>query len=354
MKAQVLPHDLKAGLKWIKPAMAKKTYLPVLENVLFEASNQGIRLTATDLDVAASAFIGGKTDKPGRTTVPFKALETLAKTLADRSLECYAKRNTNIALTQGSRTIRVKTIDAQEFPITPTAKGKTYKALDDLLDGCKFVQHALATDDSRLALSQAEVKKRKLWAADGYRLAIAPGFNGHGSLSRSLVNFLARAKEEPTRLRLDDNLVTVWFGENWITGRQYDGRFPDWEQVMPSPECDVVVDFREFLDKISLVFSLKPVAHLVRFQPKRGRLYMDFNAADEDLSFKDWIRATCSGKRRAFALNAKYLLEALKARKPFLKDGWVKIKVQTPSRAIMLVDQHTRLVEVIMPMHISA
>ena len=80
---------------------------------------------------------------------------------------------------------------------------------------------------------------------------------------------------------------------------------------------------------------------------------MDFNAADEDLSFKDWIRATCNGKREAFALNAKYLLEALKARKPFLKDGWLKIKIQTPSTGMMLVDQHTRLVEVLMPMHIS-
>ena len=54
MKAQLLPSDLKAGLKWIKPAMAKKTYLPVLENVLLEASNQGIRLTRTRF-VAARA-----------------------------------------------------------------------------------------------------------------------------------------------------------------------------------------------------------------------------------------------------------------------------------------------------------
>jgi len=353
MKAQVLPHDLKAGLKWIKPAMAKKTYLSVLENVLVEASNQGIRLTATDLDVAASAFIGGKTDKPGRTTVPFKAFETLAKTLPDERLECYAKRNGHIALTQGSRTISVKTIDAEEFPITPTAKGKTYKALDDLLDGCKFVQHALATDDSRPALSHAEVKKGKLWAADGYRLAIAPGFNGEGSLHRSLVNFLARAKEEPSKLTLDDNLVTVWFGDNWVCGKQYEGRFPLWEEVMPKPEWSVTVDFQEFLAKVSLVASLKPAANLVTFQPKKGRLYIQAHAADDNLSFKDWIRATCTGKREAFGLIIRYLLDALRARKPFLKDGWLKLKIQTVSRSIMVVDQHTQLVEVVMPMHIS-
>lgn len=353
MKAKVLPHDLRAGLKWIKPAWSKASILPVLHNVLVEATGQGVRLTATDLSFTASAFIGGKTEKASATTLPIKALETLAKNLPDEPLGFQVKKNAHVALRQGSRTIQLRAINADEFPQTPTAKGKTYKALDNLVDSCKFVEHALAGDDNRPGLTYAEVKKGKLWASDGFRLAIAPGFNGEGSLCRSLVNFLARTKEEPTKLTIDDNLVTIWFGDNWITGQQYDGRFPDWEQVIPKPEWSITVDFQEFLAKVSLVFSLKPVAHLVRFQPKKGRLYMELNAADGDLSYKDWIRATCNGKREAFALNAKYLLEALVARKPFLKEGWLKIKIQTPSTGMMLVDQHTQFVEVLMPMHLS-
>jgi len=353
VKTRVLPHDLKAGLKWIKPAWSKASILPVLHNVLVQATNQGVRLTATDLGLTASAFIGGKTEKPGATTISIKALETLAKNLPDECLAFQAKKNAHVILRQGSRTIQLRGIEADEFPVTPTAKGKTYNALDQLVDGCKFVEHALDTGDSRPGLAHAEVKKGKLWAADGFRLAIAPGFNGEGSLHRSLVNFLARTKQEPTKLTLDDNLVTVWFGDNWVTGTQHDRRLPDWEQVIPKPEWSITVDFQEFLAKMSLVFSLQPIAHLVRFQPKKGRLYMEFNAADEDLSFKDRIRATCNGKTDEFALNAKYLLEALVARKPFLKDGWLKIKVQTASTGMMLVDQHTKLVEVIMPMHIS-
>jgi len=315
--------------------------------------NQGVRLTATDLELTASAFIGGRTEKAGATTLPIKALDTLAKNIPDEPLEFRTKKNAHVALQQGSRTMQLRAIDADEFPVTRTAKGKTYKALDGLRDGCKFIEHALSTDDNRPALAHAQVKKGKLWAADGYRLAIAPGFNGEGSLCRSLVNFLARVKEEPTRLTLDEDLVTVWFGDNWVTGRRLDDRFPDWEQVIPKPEWSITVDFKEFLAKVSLVFSLKPAANLVRFQPKKGRLYMDFNASDEDLSYKDWVKASCNGKREPFALNAKYLLEALKARKPFLKDGWVKIKIRTVTTGMMLVDQHTRLVEVLMPMHIS-
>jgi len=353
VKTRVLPHDLKAGLKWIKPAYTKSSILPVLHNVLVEATHQGVRLTATDLEVSASAFIGGKTEKAGATTISIKALETLAKNLPDECLAFQAEKNAHVILRQGSRTIQLRAIDADEFPVISTAKGKTYNALDDLVDGCKFVEHALASDDNRPGLAYAEAKNGKLWAADGFRLAIAPGFNGEASLHRSLVNFLARTKEEPTKLTLDDNLVTLWFGDNWASSRRYDGRFPDWEQVISRPESCITVDFQEFLAKISLVFSLKPVADLVRFQPKKGRLYMDFNATDEDLSYNDWIRANCNGNIEMFALNAKYLLEALRARKPFLKDGWFKIKIQTPSTGMMLVDQHTNFVEMLMPMHLS-
>lgn len=353
MKARVLPHDLSAGLKWIKPAHSKASVLPVLQNVLMEATNQGVRLTATDLQLTASAFIGAKTEKVGATTLPIKELDILAKNLPDECLEFRTKKNAHVALRQGSRTIQLRGIDADEFPTNLTAKGKTYKALDNLVDSCKFIEHALATDENRPALVYAQVKNGKLWAADGYRLAIAPGFNGEGSLHRSLVNFLARAKEEPTKLTLDDNLVTVWFGDNWVTGRRLDDRFPDWKQVIPKPEWSITVDFKEFLAKMSLVFSLKPSANLVRFTPKKGRLYMEFNGGDEDLSYNDWIKASCNGKRETFALNAKYLLEALRARKPLLKEGWLKIKVQTPSTGMMLVDQHTRLVEVLMPMDLS-
>jgi len=353
VKTRVLPHDLKAGLKWIKPAYSRASILPVLHNVLVEATNQGVRLTATDLQLSASAFIGGRTEKVGATTLPIKALDILAKNLPDEPLGFDVKKNAHVTLRQGSRTIQLRAIDANEFPVIWPAKGKTYNALDDLVDGCKFIEHALASNDNRPGLAYAEVKKGKLWAADGFRLAIAPGFNGEASLHRSLVNFLARTKEEPTKLTLDDNLVTVWFGDNWVTATQHDGRFPDWEQVICKPESCIALDFQEFLAKISLVFSLKPVADLVRFQPKKGRLYMEFNTTDEDLSYKDWIQASCNGQREVFALNAKYLLEAVVARKPFLKDGWFKIKVQTPSTGMMLVDQHTDFVEMLMPMHIS-
>jgi len=351
MKAKVLPDNLKAGLKWVKPAMAKNTALPVLENVLIEATWQGVRLTATDLDLAASACIGGKIEKPGRITVPFKALETLAKTLPNKPLEMCAKRKGHLTLTQDSKNIMLETIDAQEFPLTRTAKGKTYKALDTLQDACRFVEHAICTDGCRPSLEYAQAKGGKLWAADGYRLTIAPGFNGEGSFPRSLVNFLARAKEEPTKLTLDDTFITVWFGDNWVSAKQYDGQFPDWEQVIPKANWSIAVDFARFLEKVQLIASLKPNGKIVILEPKRGRLYLEANA--EGIAIKDWLRASCEGKRERVGFNALYVLDTLHPRKPLIKEGWLKISGGTGSEGIVFADQHTPFVEVIMPMHIS-
>jgi len=341
--------------------MARNTALPVLENVLIEATWQGVRLTATDLDLAASAFIGGKIEKPGRITAPFKALETLAKILPNEPLEMCTKRHGHLTLTQDSKNIVLETIDTQEFPLTPTAKGKTYKSLDDLLDGCKFVEHALDKDySSRPGLTYAEIKKGKLWAADGFRLAVAPAFNGQGSLPRALVCFLARAKDEPTKLTMEDKHITVWFpwtlaglgqgGDNWVSAQQYEGTFPDWGQVIPKTKWTITVDFAQFLDKVQLIAKLQPAGKMLKLRPKKGRLYLKAQA--EELSIADWLPASCEGKADLFALNVDYLLATLHARKSFIKEASLKMKGGTGSQAITLIDQETKFLEVVMPMHI--
>lgn len=352
MKTQVLPNNLKDALKWIKPGRARKTFLPVLENVLIEATWQGVRLTATDLELSASVFIGGKTEKPGKTTVRFNALETLAKNLPDAPLAMETKKNGHLALAQDSRTILLDTIDAQEFPLTPTAKSKTYTALDSLLDACRFVQHALCTEDNRPSLTYAQVKKGKMWASDGFRLAIAPAFNAEASLPRSLVNFLARMKEQPSKLTLNDKLITAWFGDNWVSGQQHEGTFPVWEEVIPKElNWSIKVDSAEFLDKVQLIASLKPDSNMLRLQPKRGRLYLE--ATSEHAAITDWLPASCQGKGDLFALNIRYLMDTLLGRKPFIKEGWLQLKGRGMSSPVMFFDQHTRLVEAVMPMHIS-
>jgi len=350
MKAKVLPDNLKTALKWVKPATTSSSALPVLENVLIEATWQGVRVTATDLDLAASAFIGGKIEKPGKITVPFKALEGLAKNLPNDSLEIKAAKNAAVALTQDSGTITMQGIDAQEFPLTPTAKGKTYKALDRLQDACRFVEHATSTEQGRPILTYVQLKNGRLWAADGYRLAIAPALSGEGSLPRSLVNFLARVKDDPTKLTLDDNLITVWFGDNWVSAKQCDGNFPDWEQVIPDAKWSIKVGFAQFLEKVQLIASLKPDAKMLIVKPGRGRLYLE--AETENLTINDWLPASCQGKNERFALNVLYLLDTLHARKPFIKEGWLKMKGGTGSAGITLIDEETKFVEVMMPMYI--
>lgn len=349
MRAKILPSALKAGLAWIKPAKAGKTFLPVLENVLIEAhSERKVDLTATNLEISATVALGGKVEKPGSVTIPFKDLESLVKTLPNELLELRTKRNGKLAIVQGTRTILVRTIDADEFPHWPVAKGKTYKALNSFVTGCKFVQHAIAKDQARPALNFVQAIGGQLRGVDGYRLAIAPGFGGVALLPASLVRFVARTKDVPTKITVDDNYVTVWFGLHSVAGQQHQGQFPDCDAIMPkSVAWTIKVDFHALLKQAELIAKLKPTRDAIIFRPKRGRLYMEAQA--EEIEVSDWIAANVQGKVEPFAIKARYLVDTLKARKAYMDDGWLKIKGQGPNSGMVFTDQHTRFVELIMP-----
>lgn len=354
MRATILPSALKAGLAWIKPARAGKTFLPVLENVLIQAhSKRKVDLTATNLEISATVALGAKVDKPGSTTIAFKDLETLTKTLPNELLELQIKRNGKLAIVQGTKTIVVRTITADDFPHWPTAKGKTYKALNSFTDGCKFVQHAMAKDNARPALNFVEAKGGYLRGVDGYRLAIAPGFGGEAMIPAALVRFVARTKELPTKVAISDDCVTVWFGLHSVTGKQHEGAFPNCDEIMPkSPAWTIKVDFHALLKRAELIAKLKPSRHAIIFRPKRGRLYIEAKA--EEMEFSDCIVAKVQGKVEPFAMNVNYLLDALRARKAYMDDGWLKIKGQGANTGMVFTDQHTRFVELIMPIFLSS
>lgn len=348
MRAKILPSALKAGLAWIKPARAGKTFLPVLENVLIETGGDRLRLSATNLEIAATYVVSATVEKPGSVTVAFKDLENLAKTLPNELLELRTKRNGKLAILQGTRKIVVRTIGADEFPRWSVGKGRTYKALDSLTKGCKFVQHAMAKDDARPALNFVQAIAGQLRGVDGYRLAVAPGFGGVALLPASLVRFVARTKDVPTKITVDDKFITVWFGQHSVTGQQHEGKFPDCDAIMPKDTTWTIrVDFHALLKRTELIAKLGPSRDMIIFRPKRGRLYMEAKA--EEIEVSDWIPANVQGKVEPFAIKARYLLDTLQARKAYVDDGWLKIRGQGPNTGMVFTDQHTRFVELIMP-----
>lgn len=378
MNVRALSHDLKEAVKWIKPGRPKGTVLPVLSNVLLEAGNHGVRMSLTDLELTVSALAGAKVSKAGATTVPFKEFERVIRSLSDGEIvrlkserkthtdtDYHGKERKRVSetclLTCGSTEVTFKAIVADEFPRFKTVRGVTFKDVAGLPEACYLIRHAIANDHSRIGLTYAELLKGELAAADGFRLATVALPNIHDKrpiyVHKELAEFLSRQKEEPTKMVVGfkQKQMIIWFGDNFAYAPMYDGRYPDWKQIIPkSHTWEIRVPYKPFKKAAKLLKRLAPAAKILRFEHNRGRLTLLASEA-ETFEATHQIEAEVSEKpKEPFALNVQYLLDDLKARHRALgKDDYVVIQGNSSGAPVTITDFHSGLYGLIMPMHLS-
>ena len=377
MRAKALSHNLKEAVAWIKPGKAKGVVaLPVLNNVLVEAKHQGIRLTLTDLELAVSALAGGKISKVGATTIPFKEFERLVKSLPDGEVVHLKIERTErgkgkedrwiderCILTCGSLSVTFKTISANEFPTIKPVRGVTFEGVADLPQVCGLMLHAIEKEyHSRPALGYGQLLNGQLAAADGFRLAVVdvPSLQDKRPiyLHRELAEFLARQKEEPTKMVVGfkQEQMAVWFRDNVATASMYDGNYPDWKQIIPqSHTWEIRLPYGALKKATKLLKQLAPAAKILRLEYKRGKLVLKASES-ETFEATQQIEAMATNKpKEPFALNVEYLLDDLKARSKVLSDrDWIVLQGNSENSPVVITDFHSGLYEMIMPMHLSA
>lgn len=371
MKARALTDNLKEAVAWIKPGKPKGIQsLPALDNVLIEATHQGLRFTLTDLELTVSAFTGGKIAKTGATTVPFKEFERLVKSLPKEevaSFETERKVEGNWiseTCTVGipSLSVAFKAIPFDEFPATrrdlpwyvaPNPQG--------LLNACRLIKHGIATDDCRPALQYAQLHNGQLASANGFVLPYVdlPSLKEERPIyfCKRLAEFLARQKAEPTKLRVnfEEHRVAVWFGDNYAEAVMYDGRWPDWKQIIPQHrKFDIRVNYASLLGAVKLLRQLSPISDILRFACQDSVLTISARER-ETFEATQRLEATISGETDGeFGLNANYIFNTLKVRSKELGDkDYVSIQGTNPSSPFVVADARSELREIIMPMHIG-
>lgn len=371
MKARALTDNLKEAVTWIKPGKPKGIQsLPALNNVLIETTHQGLRLTLTDLELTVSAFIGGKIAETGATTVPFKEFERLIKSLPKEEVATFetereAKGNwISETCTVGipSLSVAFKAIPSDEFPLV--AKRLLWYVAPNpsgLLNACRLIMHGISTEQGRPALQYAQLDNGQLASANGFVLPYVdlPNLKEERPIyfCGRLAGFLTRQKTEPTELKVnfEEHRVAVWFGDNYAEAVMYDGRWPDWRQIIPQHhDFDIRVNYASLLDTVKLLQQLNPISAILRFACEDSTL--SISARDsETFEATQRLEATISGKADGeFGLNAKYILNTLRVRSKELGDkDYISIQGTSPSLPFVVADARSGLREMIMPMHIG-
>jgi DNA polymerase-3 subunit beta len=376
MKLSCLQENLNRGLGIVGRAVATRSTLPITQNILFSADQSGLRLAATNLEMAITCWIGAKVKQKGEITVPARLLSDFVGSLPNDQIEVNLPANSRILeLKSGHFQAHIHGIDAADFPPIPQINDGITTSIDaaSLREGISQVAFAAATEESRPVLTgintEFDVEQLSLVAADGFRLAVhkttlAAAVKEKTTIiipARTLseLNRLIGEQEEPVAITVNEKKSQVLFRlkDAEIVSQLIQGSFPNYSQVIPqSYTTRAVVDISEFLrvTKMSSIFA-RDASGIVRLvvtpgsELTPGKVTVSAQAEEVGDNVSE-VDALTDGEEAKIAFNVKYLSDVLSV----LPQAQVALELTTPSSPGTIrpigVDNY---VHVVMPMFVQ-
>lgn len=361
MKLTVKKDKLFKALQRVTNIIGSKSTLPVLGNVLFEAKDNTLTLTTTDLEIRITTDIEAQVEREGRTTIPAKKISSLVARFIDENvvLDCNEKHHTDIVC--GTAKFKLLGLPADDFPAAAdfaAVKSLKFKEVDFLriLDQ---ISYAVSLDDSRKVLHGilCSVKDNTFTAVatDGKRLALVErlpeSFNG--TEGDSIVPL--KSAIELKRILEKDGDVHLEFGEKQarfrtsqveIFTKLIEGNYPNYRQVIPasfSKSLDIPV--KDFIAKLELVsIALSDSSSFIKLIFDENKL--NFSAASNNVGEgADYLPIDYTGERMEISFNPAFLAD------PFKHSDADKVQIKlNDSFSPVAVESGDGFLYVIMPM----
>lgn len=376
MKLTCLQENLKRGLATVSHAVAGKSTLPVLSNVLLATDGGRLKLAATNLEVGITHWIGAQVQEEGAVTIPAKLLGDVVGGLPnDKVTLTLDARTQTVKVECGRFTSNIKGIEADEFPTIPTIVDKEATASlppEVLREAIDQVAFAAASDDSRPVLAGVLVRLRDnrlfLAAADGFRLATRTVNLPEPVAQHAEFIVPARALSELARIAGDAQgpvTITVTPGGSQVlfhtentelVSRLIDGKFPDVERIIPQQHITrTVLETSDLAKAVKLAsFFANASQNVVKLTIEPGgelgpgKLVISANAAEVGDNTGE-LDGMVHGEGGQIALNVKYLAELLSA----VKTAQIALETQTPSSpGVFKPVGQDGYIHIIMPMSI--
>ena len=155
MRFTISREKLQEGLAAVTASIPAKTTLPVLANIMVEATDKGIRLSGTDLDIAVTTEVAADVETPGAITIPAKKLSEIARELPPAPVRIAAAGEQRVTLDCGRTHFKILGLPRDEFPAFPNVKfSESWRIRSGDLQ--KLISHtafAVSTEESRPILN---------------------------------------------------------------------------------------------------------------------------------------------------------------------------------------------------------
>jgi DNA polymerase III subunit beta len=252
MKTNVSQQQLAHGLGIVSRAVAARSTLPVLNNVLLATDEGRLRLSATNLEVGITCWIGAQIIEDGSITVPARTLVDLVSTLPGDTVHLELNSQTqSLNVKCGSSSTDIKGLDAQEFPPMPVPDLANAVELNvaDFREMIQQVAFCASSDDARPALQGVSVtlngSEITLAATDGFRISVRKSALSNPVNSTLAAIIPARALNELSRIAGDGNAiikmvipqgrgqVIFHLPDVELASQLIDANFPDFKLIIP-------------------------------------------------------------------------------------------------------------------------
>jgi DNA polymerase-3 subunit beta len=319
-------------LNFARSAVEKKTTIPILSHFLIEADGFELRITATDLEIAARAACPAKVKSRGAAVIPAQRFFDIVRSAPDGEIRCRALENHWVQVTYERSSYKLVGLAKNDFPKLPdTPKPVANVAAEVLADCVEKTSFAMSADESRYVLNAALLKLRSdgvtMAATDGHRLALVerkietPGLKEEISLlvpRKTLASLRRLADEsgEGARVELSKDESHLFFGagSRLLVARQITGQFPNYESVLPKDNGKVVELNREAFEAVVRRVALlaDDRLHGIRLSLAKNKMEV-FAASPEYGEAKELVEAQYGQEDMQIGFNAEYVLDFLGA-----------------------------------------
>jgi len=371
MELTIQRDDLLRGLQKSQSVAEKRSSMPVLSNVLLEAKEQQLHLTATNLEVSFTGSHEANVTDEGAITIQARKFYEIVKELPFPEVRITEKENHWVNISSGSTEYNLVGLPADEFPQVMKYEDISWVDMDaallkEMIDKTIF---AVSTEETRYNLSGIYFEKvededpicLKLVATDGHRLSFIQkplpevvkfDFDKGIIIPRKGMQELSRLLEESQQVQVafQENTAIFRNGKSTLIMRLIDGDFPDYNAVIPK-DCKRVLEversrFIEMLRRMSIIST-------DRYRGIRCKIQSDqmeiISNNPEIGDAREEIPVTYNGEEMTIAFNPRYFMETLAV----MKSKTILAKmIDESSACIISGEEDEGFFSVVMPMRL--
>lgn len=327
MKLQVTQENLNRALGSVARVANTRNALPILANVLVKTSNNRLSLSATNLDIAITHYIGAKVADEGSITVPARLMQDFISSLPSGIINLELKE-TKLSITTDQYQSTVNGIVADDFPVMPAITGgQSWTVPGSLLKKTlQQVVFAASNDETRPVLTAVLLHTSEgslyMAATDSYRLAERK-LNANTEDIRLLVPATALQDllriigdgNDDVQMTHDDQQILFQVGDVELVTRLVEGKYPDYQKLIPSTFATTATLKRADFVNVTKVSSLfaRESAGSVTIEVDEESQSLSIRSVASQLGENTAQAAAKTTGSDSITLNSKYLLDALNA-----------------------------------------